>query len=104
MIARIVRNAAIFLAALYPCTIAAQMPESEILKNIGNMSGIYTVYPDVHHLRTPAPEGYSPFYISHLGRHGSRWHSSHLNYERTLEKLEQGRSEEKTTPWGDEVY
>lgn len=104
MIVRIVRNAAIFLAALYPCTIAAQMPESEILKNIGNMSGIYTVYPDVHHLRTPAPEGYSPFYISHLGRHGSRWHSSHLNYERTLEKLEQGRSEGKTTPLGDEVY
>lgn len=25
---------------------------------------------------TPAPEGYTPFYISHYGRHGSRYHTS----------------------------
>ncbi len=25
---------------------------------------------------TPAPEGYAPFYLSHYGRHGSRYHTS----------------------------
>ena len=26
-----------------------------------------------HSVATPAPEGYVPFYLSHYGRHGSRW-------------------------------
>ena len=28
----------------------------------------------------PVPEGYVPFYISHYGRHGSRYHSSEAHY------------------------
>lgn len=30
---------------------------------------------------TPAPRGYHPFYISHYGRHGSRWLTSSRNYD-----------------------
>ena len=37
---------------------------------------IYQVYPDVQTALTKAPDGYKPFYISHFGRHGSRYLSS----------------------------
>ena len=36
---------------------------------------------------TPAPKGYKPFYMSHLARHGSRWHSSSKTYNFTLNAL-----------------
>ena len=37
---------------------------------------------------TPAPEGYKPFYISHMARHGSRFDSKNKTLERTLGMLE----------------
>ena len=82
---------------------SAQRSRNEILQDIHNMSGIYSPYPDTGYLQSPAPEGYKPFYISHIGRHGSRWHSSDTNYRRTLEKLEQGEAEKKLTSTGTEV-
>ncbi len=30
--------------------------------------------------QSPAPKGYTPFYISHLSRHGSRWHTNDKLY------------------------
>ena len=42
----------------------------------------YNTYPDsiVTEL-TPAPEGKKPFYLSHYGRHGSRYISSRSGYD-----------------------
>ena len=37
---------------------------------------------------TPAPKGYKPFYMSHLARHGSRWHSGFKTYTYPLNILE----------------
>ena len=45
----------------------------------------YEVPADV--VTTPAPKGYKPVYISHYGRHGSRYHSQFMitqNYPREL--------------------
>ena len=44
--------------------------------------GVYYAYhaPEDAKL-TPAPEGFRPFYISHYGRHGSRWLPSDSRYE-----------------------
>lgn len=36
---------------------------------------------------TPAPKGYKPFYMSHLSRHGSRWHSGAKSYTYPLNIL-----------------
>ena len=36
---------------------------------------------------TPSPKGYKPFYMSHLSRHGSRWHSSAKTYNYPLDIL-----------------
>lgn len=34
----------------------------------------YLQYPGPQSRQTPAPEGYEPYYLSHYGRHGSRYH------------------------------
>ena len=37
------------------------------------LGGVYFAYPVTATKMAAAPEGYEPFYISHYGRHGSRW-------------------------------
>ena len=52
------------------------------------MGGVYYAYPVSHVLIHPdAPEGYTPFYISHYGRHGSRFLPSDSRYEWVVEQL-----------------
>lgn len=45
-------------------------------------AGIYHVYRPGDMTDTKAPEGYEPFYISHIGRHGSRYHTSDKTFNR----------------------
>ena len=42
------------------------------------ISGEYYHYVYKPLAETAAPKGYKPFYISHYGRHGSRYHSGSL--------------------------
>ena len=42
--------------------------------------GVYYAYPVTKTTLESAPEGYEPFYISHYGRHGSRWLTSDARY------------------------
>ncbi len=52
------------------------------------MGGVYYAYHyDSTAVQTPAPEGYAPFYISHFGRHGSRWLPSDERYRWVLEQF-----------------
>ena len=45
------------------------------------MGGVYYAYPAPKKpVSVKAPEGYTPFYISHYGRHGSRWLPSDSRY------------------------
>ena len=42
----------------------------------------YATYPDSSdHPMTPAPAGKHPFYLSHYGRHGSRYISRRMGYD-----------------------
>lgn len=58
----------------------------EILANPATTGGIYYAYP-VHEIQaeTPAPEGYNPFYVSHYGRHGSRYLTDDHRYKDPLD-------------------
>ena len=49
---------------------------------------------------TPAPKGYEPYYMSHYGRHGSRWLISDGNYSRPIATLKVARDQGKLTPLG----
>jgi len=52
---------------------------------------------------TPAPKGYIPYYMSHYGRHGSRWLISKDAYTSVTDPLQKARDYGKLTPRGTEV-
>lgn len=45
----------------------------EVQKLVSEYGGIYNTYNYQPTIYTKAPKGYKPFYISHVGRHGSRY-------------------------------
>lgn len=64
----------------------------------------YCIYPDSTLAPlTPAPEGKHPFYISHYGRHGSRYLSNRKGYDIPLNMLKKADSLGLLTPKGQEV-
>ena len=51
-------------------------------KSREQMGGVYYAYPTPQNISyTKVPDGYHAFYISHYGRHGSRWVTSDSRYE-----------------------
>lgn len=68
---------------------SAQVTLKKISTNRVSASGIHTPY-TFHDLKdSPAPEGYHPFYISHIGRHGSRFNTNEKELLYLTSKLEQ---------------
>lgn len=55
----------------------AQDARTLLRENPERLSNIHHSYePPEAMVDTPAPDGYEPFYLSHYGRHGSRYHTS----------------------------
>ena len=50
---------------------------------------------------TAAPKGYEPFYMSHYGRHGSRWLIGESEYTAPLTTLREAREAGKLTAEGE---
>ena len=64
----------------------------------------YQAYPDKNlPTLTPAPKGYTPFFINHYGRHGSRWLIDPKDYSIPVEQLSKGELNGKLTQRGKEV-
>lgn len=81
----------------------AQTSREELLSHMELTAGNYANYPlPTGHL-TPAPEGYEPFYISHYGRHGSRYMTSDKAYRRLRHQLDSARALDILTPYGKDV-
>ena len=49
--------------------IYSQTTPQEIYDNLNKSASVYYAYPQVDEQYTPAPAGYTPFYISHYGRY-----------------------------------
>ena len=49
---------------------------------------------------TPSPKNYEPYYMSHYGRHGSRWLISDGNYSNPIATLKIAKEQGKLTPLG----
>ena len=62
----------------------AQSAYDEIKATPEKSGGVYYAYPVPTQQLTPAPKGYSPFYISHYGRHGSRYLLNDMDYSRIM--------------------
>ena len=64
----------------------------------------YDIYPDsITTPLTPSPEGKKPFYISHYGRHGSRYISSRNGYDIPYIMMLHADSLDELTPAGRKV-
>ena len=63
----------------------------------------YCIYPDSVFQQTPPPEGKRPFYISHYGRHGSRYLNNRKGYDVPYQMLAKADSAGKLTPLGQHV-
>ncbi|MBR6251362.1 MAG: GH92 family glycosyl hydrolase [Bacteroidales bacterium] len=65
------------------------------------LGGIYYAYPEPKEVSAPTPPaGYIPYYISHYGRHGSRWVTNDDRYKNVFSYFS---NEENLTPLGKEV-
>jgi hypothetical protein len=95
--------ALLLLAALTP--LQAQTSREELLSTIEKTGGFYYAYPDKDiPPQTPPPAGYAPFYISHYGRHGSRYLTRAANYTKLLELFDRASSKKLLTPLGASVH
>ena len=91
--------------ALMAVTITAQTAREEIKANKYLSGSQYLDYnrrlPDKP--LTPAPKGYEPFYMSHYGRHGSRWLIAENSYIGPRNTLREAKELGKLTPLGEET-
>ncbi len=92
----------VFLAVAV-CVIA-QAPRREIRKNLRLSASNLLAYPGPRqHTLTPPPEGMRPFYISHYGRHGSRYHTRPSIYNAPYYVLTDADKAGQLTPLGRDV-
>lgn len=84
-------------------TMKAQTALEEITKDPAKSGGVYYAYPEPTIKQTPAPKGYKAFYISHYGRHGSRYMLSDEDYRRPLNILRQADQMNALTAKGKDV-
>ncbi len=92
------------LLSLSSAFILAQTTREEFFSDSRHAAGIYQQYIYVETPITPAPRGYKPFYISHYGRHGSRWLSSPSPYVNPDTILCKAHAAGKLTALGESLY
>ena len=99
---RLITTLAVVTMAL---TVTAQTAREEIRANKYLSGSQYLDYnrrlPDPP--LTPAPKGYEPYYMSHYGRHGSRWLISDNSYTGPRDVLREAKEQGKLTPLGEET-
>jgi len=93
---------ALCCACLLP--IQAQTTREEMKANPAQTGGVYLAYPTDIPAQTPAPKGYKPFYISHYGRHGSRYLIGDRDYKWVLDLFAAAHRSAALTPLGEDVY
>ena len=87
------------------CNTTAQTTREEVFAVTEKSGGVNYAYPfqDIA-AKTPAPDGYKPFYISHFGRHGSRYLTDNNEYRHLLAVFREAESCNSLTVQGKDVY
>lgn len=84
--------------------LGAQTSKEEMFSTIEKTGGVYWTYPLDFAPQTKAPKGYKPFYISHYGRHGSRYLIADRDYKGLLDLLEKAHREKALSLLGEDAY
>lgn len=98
-----IRKLFVILFSCASAALSAQTTFEEISANLDKAGGVYLAYPEPTEKLTPAPKGYKPFYVSHYGRHGSRYLLGDGDYRNTILLLEDAEKEGALTPFGKDV-
>ena len=78
--------------------------KAEMMENLNKTGGEYFMYPFDDVRITPAPNGYKPVYISHIGRHGARYGLGDSLYETIRKVLCDAHEAGKLTEAGEDLY
>jgi len=98
------RKITIFIVTLlFAGNVMAQTAKEEITENILLSASNYLAYRGPQKELTRVPKGLKPFYISHYGRHGSRYLISDNDYGIALSVLSKGEKDGMLTPLGRET-
>ena len=94
----------LWAVAAMAVSVKAQSPFDEIRKNVVLSANNYLAYPGpTQQQLTPAPAGYNPIYISHYGRHGSRYLIDPNDYQYVVDVLASADRRGTLTELGDET-
>lgn len=85
-------------------TAYSQTTSQEVYDNLNKSASVYYAYPRIDECYTPAPAGYKPFYVSHYGRHGSRYLISDADYLSVMQVLEKAAAVGFLSEKGKDVY
>lgn len=88
------------VALLLPVAAFAQTAKEEIFADLNKAGGVYYAYPVNTVEQTETPKGYEPFYISHYGRHGSRYLIADNDYLWVLQLMRDAKEAGALTPLG----
>ena len=97
-----IKTLALVLAA-FGLGVNAQTTFEEISADLNKAGGVYLAYPKVEAKQTPAPKGYKPFYVSHYGRHGSRYLLGDGDYQWIIQLMTKADAVNGLTPLGKDV-
>ena len=89
--------------AIFCLGVKAQTTFEEISADLNKAGGVYLAYPTVETKQSPAPKGYKPFYVSHYGRHGSRYLLADRDYQWIIQLMEKAEIVNGLTPLGHDV-
>lgn len=90
-------------ALMSASTIQAQTPREDFKRDITLSASNYVAYRGPQKQLSPAPKGYKPFYLSHYGRHGSRYMIGKAAYDVPYFSLLKAKQEGKLTAKGEET-
>ena len=82
---------------------SAQTPQEDFKRDISLSGSNYVAYRGPQKQLTPAPKGYKPFYLSHYGRHGSRYMIGKDAYDVPVNELTKAEKAGMLTAKGKEV-
>ena len=83
---------------------SAQFTKEQVFDDINRAGAVYYAYPvtEPQHVTAP-PRGYQPFYVSHYGRHGSRYLIGDNDYKHMLDLMQRAHDAGALTPLGEDA-
>lgn len=100
---KLLLGASFFVCQALFSAASAQTAKEEIYADILKSASNHMAYQAPTQKLTPAPKGYKPFYMTHYGRHGSRWLLGDGEYMSVINALRSAQRQGVLTPLGIEA-